>query len=345
MGAFVSTFLGHSTHPSTPDKRFDHIHVDIVGPLSPSHGQTYLLTCIDRFTRWPEAFPLSDVTAPSVAHALISGWISRFGVPSTITTDRGGQFESDLWAQIMTIMGTTRICTTSYRPQANGLVERFHRQLKGALRAQLGTHSWTESLPLVLLGIRTALKEDLHCTVAELVYGMSLRLPGEIFSSSSLPSIPDSDYVTRLKQYMSTLRATPACNPLSRNSFIDDSLSSTSHIFIRRDAVKKPLQQPYDGPFRVLSRTDKYFVVDINGKQVRCKTWYNKNKTSKQIKSRWYSKLKYLQNSQKAKERSAVNYSQNAEHIKQRAREYSALNYRQNPEPIKERAREHSAMT
>ena len=151
--------------------------------------------------------------------------------------------------------------------QANGLVERFHRQLKGALRAQSGTHSWTESLPLVLLGIRTALKEDLHCTAAELVYGMSLRLPGEFFSSSSLPSIPDSDYVTRLKQYMGTLRATPARNPLSRNSFIDDSLSSTSHVFIRRDAVKKPLQQPYDGPFRVLSRTDKYFVVDINGKQ------------------------------------------------------------------------------
>ena len=266
-----SKVIRHTLSPlasfPTPDKRFDHIHVDIVGPLSPSHGQTYLLTCIDRFTRWPEAFPLSDVTAPSVARALISGWISRFGVPSTITTDRGGQFESDLWAQLMTILGTTRIRTTSYHPQANGLVERFHRQLKGALRAQSDTHSWTESLPLVLLGIRTALKEDLHCTAAELVYGMSLRLPGEFFSSSSLPSIPDSDYVTRLKQYMGTLRATPARNPLSRNSFIDDSLSSTSHVFIRRDAVKKPLQQPYDGPFRVLSRTDKYFVVDINGKQ------------------------------------------------------------------------------
>ena len=71
----------------TPDKWFDHIHVDIVGPLSPSHGQTYLLTCIDKFTCWLEVFPLSDVTALSVACALISGWILLFGVPSTITTD------------------------------------------------------------------------------------------------------------------------------------------------------------------------------------------------------------------------------------------------------------------
>ena len=70
----------------------------------------------------------------------------------------------------------------------------------------------------------------------------------------------------------------------------------------------------------------------------------NKNKSSKQIISKRYYKLKYLQNPQKARERSAVNYSQNAEHIKQRAREYSAVSYSQNPELIRQRAREHSAV-
>ena len=41
-----------------------------------------------------------------------------------------------------------------------------------------------DTLPLVLLGIRTALKEDLACTVAEMVYGVTLRLPGEFFAAS-----------------------------------------------------------------------------------------------------------------------------------------------------------------
>ena len=79
--------------------------------------------------------------------------------------------------------------------------------------------------------------------------------------------------------------------------------------------------------------------------KAKCRTWCNKNKSSKQIKSKRYYKLKYLQNPQRARERSAINYSQNAEHIKQRARERLAVTYSQNPEPIKERAREHSALT
>lgn len=241
---------------ATPDIRFDKVHIDLVGPLPPSNGYNYILTCIDRFTRWPEAVPIMDITAESVARAFIQIWISRFGIPTTVTTDRGHQFTSNLWSKLMQLLGTKHLRTTSYHPISNGLIERFHRQLKSSLKAQPNPEHWTDALPLVLLGIRTALKEDITCTAAELVYGTSLRLPGEFFTTSSHDGVDPSTYVTGLQTVMQNLRATPTRQTPRPHVFVSDTLSSGSHIFIRHDATRKPLQQPYDGPYKVLKRSD-----------------------------------------------------------------------------------------
>ncbi|BHF83927.1 hypothetical protein SprV_0902707600 [Sparganum proliferum] len=86
------------TFPS-PDARFSHVHLDVVGPLPPSNGFTHLLTCVDRYTRWAEAIPLPNTQAETIVKAFVSRWVAMFGAPSTVpprTPMTESYFEKDL---------------------------------------------------------------------------------------------------------------------------------------------------------------------------------------------------------------------------------------------------------
>ena len=165
--------------------------MDLVGPLPEDRGKTYLLTIVDRFSRWPEALPISSINAETVAETFYDGWVARFGCPTTVTTDRGSQFESRLMARLHELTGSNRIHTTAYHPASNGLVERLHRTLKAALTAS--QQGWTRALPTVLLGLRAAVKEDLGCSAAELVYGTTLHLPADMFGPTRDEVIPSNE--------------------------------------------------------------------------------------------------------------------------------------------------------
>ena len=249
-----------------PSKRFQHIHVDVVGPLPPSQGFTHLLTVIDRFTRWPEVIPIRDTSAITLARALLFNWIARFGTPLVITSDRGTQFTSALWSQLSALLGTDLRHTTSYHPQANGMVERFHRDLKAALRARLRGPTWTDDLPWVLLGLRTSPKEDIHASCAELVYGQVLTVPGDFIAPSS-DAKTTNEFLQNLRHDVSILRPTPASRHCRLRAYVPTSLQEAEYVFVRHDAHRKPLQCVYDGPYHVLEKHQKTFVLDIGGKR------------------------------------------------------------------------------
>jgi transposase InsO family protein len=133
---------------SIPPQRFHHVHVDIVGPLPAStEGYVYLLTMIDRTTRWLEAAPMKNMDAVTCANTLVATWIARYGVPALLTSDRGTQFASAVWQVLCSRLGIQQIFTTAYHPQSNGMIERAHRQLKDSLRSCLAGPQWPEHLP------------------------------------------------------------------------------------------------------------------------------------------------------------------------------------------------------
>ena len=248
--------------PSTD--RLNHIHLDITGPFTPTDGFTYLLTMIDRSTRWPEAVPLRNITAKEVSKTFYQHWVSRYGAPVEITTDQGKQFESNLFTELTQFLGCKHIHTTAYHPQANGIIERWHRSLKAALMAR--GNNWLSDLPSVLLGLRCSLTDE-GVTPSQLLYGLDLRLPGDFIQKH--PSLVPSD------QFVNDLRKSiENCTNVLRRPlhgkqtiYIPSGLDTASHVFIRRAPIAPPLTPPYEGPYKVIDRSASYFKVEIKGKK------------------------------------------------------------------------------
>ena len=251
-----------------PMRRFNHVHVDIVGPLAVSHGYKFLLTIVDRFTRWPEAIPLKETTTTAIARAFLNGWIARFGTPSEITSDRGPQFTSAMWSALAKLLGSTVTRTTAFHPQANGIVERFHRNLKDALRSRLIDDDWYDQLPWVLLGIRTAPKQDLGVSSAELVYGEVLSVPGDFLMPTTRPFNVQQQLQT-LRDKVATLRPIPMSRHGSSSPSVPRALQTCKYVFLRNDSHRPPLSPPYSGPYEVLDRDKKNFVIRMGQRHER----------------------------------------------------------------------------
>lgn len=118
-----------------------------------------------------------------------------------------------------------------------------------------------------MLGLRTTYKPDLKCSAAELVYGTTLRLLGEFFEPSVYPPSDTNDYASRLRAVMDSIRPTPTRHCSSRAVFVSPDLSSCTHVFVRTDAVRRSLQQPYHGPYEVLCRDSKHMTILIKGRK------------------------------------------------------------------------------
>ncbi|GFS65792.1 transposon Tf2-6 polyprotein [Nephila pilipes] len=211
-----------------------------------------------------EVIPIENITSETITKAFYASWICRFGVLYTVITDRGNQFRSELFRSLGIICGIKRQTTTSYHSQSNGKIERQHRTLKAAIRAH-DSIKWSENLPTILLGIRASLREDTNCSIAEMVYGKSLKLPGEFLQEPKTKLEPDT-FTSELRKQMEKLK--PIKNRCKRKQkiFFHKDLKLCSHVFVRMDRVKKALESPYEGPFPVVARNDKYYTLKIKGK-------------------------------------------------------------------------------
>ena len=182
------------------DTPFKRVGIDIKGPLPVTEqGNRYILVVCDYATRYPEAVPISDQKADTVANAMLEIF-SRTGLPTEIIHDRGTQFMSKVMSNVCDKLGITQIPTTPYHQQTNGLCERFIGTLSAMINSldQDCMENWDRQLPLFLFAYREVPSDFTGYSPFHLMYGRQIRGPLDLIKQGFLNAGEGQDIPSQL---------------------------------------------------------------------------------------------------------------------------------------------------
>ncbi|XP_062415775.1 uncharacterized protein LOC134107852 [Pungitius pungitius] len=190
---------------------FERIGMDLIGPFHRSaRGYRFVLVLMDYATRYPEAVPLRNISAKSVAQALFQV-ISRVGIPKEILTDQGTSFMSRTLGELYGLLGIKSVRTSVYHPQTDGLVERMNRTLKSMIRKFISDdeRNWDKWLDPLLFAVREVPQASTGFSPFELLFGRSPRgvldLIKESWEEGPSPGKNEIQYVLDLRAKLHTL--------------------------------------------------------------------------------------------------------------------------------------------
>jgi len=264
---------------------------DIAGPLpTTKDGNKYIVIVGDYFTNRLEAIPVKDQKAETVAKAVFSHFILKFGVPLSLHTDQGKNFESALWKELCTILGMKKTRTTAYRPQSDGYIERFNRTMWSMLRAtnQEKKQDWDVLVPILAMAYRASVNDTTGFTPNMLMLGREVTMPLDLM----IPNLgePDeettyADYISRLRTHMTEIYDQVRMNTdwaVERQKRNYDTKSGFKNIKVGdlvwynipcitdNHKVSRKLKKQRKGPYLVVKkRGDVKFVVAIGKDQVK----------------------------------------------------------------------------
>ncbi|GFU24865.1 retrovirus-related Pol polyprotein from transposon 412 [Trichonephila clavipes] len=128
---------------------------------------------MEYFTKWPEAYPISDQEASTVAEVLVQHWISRFGVLYNCTPIKGEtQIDSAVCKRLYEILANDKTQTTALHPQSDGMVDRLNRTILNSpsLLVSSNQQDWNKKLPIFLLAYRSAIHETTGYSPSQMLF-------------------------------------------------------------------------------------------------------------------------------------------------------------------------------
>lgn len=242
--------------------RMNTIHLDLVGPLPNSGNFPYIFTMRDRNTGFLITAPIRSKVSEGIVRTFEQKFLSVFGLPDTVISDQGSEFNSSIFQSFCANLGITHKTTNPYHPQANGHVERIHRSLKTAIRSLNHPANWDKALPYITMAINNRVVDQNSFTPFQFVFGKPGRTPGMLISQEDT-LISNNDvriFLDTMLFHESVHRPLPDNKP-----FIEKDLCQAKSVWLL-DETRSPLAPIYKGPYEVLKNDEKTFTLNINGK-------------------------------------------------------------------------------
>ncbi|XP_062584077.1 protein NYNRIN-like [Saccostrea cucullata] len=254
----------------------DRLATHIMGelPLTES-GNRYILVVLDYFTRWTECFPMPNMESKTVAKILVEQVITRFGVPYTIHSDQGRQYESDLFHSMCELLQIEKTRTTPYHPQSDGMVERFNRTLEAMLSSCVNKNhtDWDEQLPYVMMAYRSAEHDTTGFSSNYLMLGREATTPLYLVYEMEVQwkPIPQNRWAWLLQERLGEahhiVRENTKGEMMRQKRYHDKKLrwqrfSPRDHVYVffprRRMGTSPKLTSFWQGPFEVLEKCSEF---------------------------------------------------------------------------------------
>lgn len=182
----------------------EEISLDLMGPFPESSaGNKYVVVLVDSFSKWVEAYPIPNIEAKTVAEKVVMEFISRFGVPHTIKSDRGRQFECELFSEMCRLLEVEHRMSTPFHPQGNSKCERMVKVVGNLISSYCRDYKeWDANLPLLTLAYRSTVHEVTGFTPSYIMTGREVLLPLDIMTG-----VQEDEGRKHLPAYVEELKA------------------------------------------------------------------------------------------------------------------------------------------
>ena len=246
------------------EKPFQRITMDIVGPLPRSKsGNKYILTVCDYATWYPEAIPLPSIEAERIVRELVK-LFSRVGIPDEILTDQSTNFMSALSQEVYRLLHIKRIRTSPYRPQTDGLAERFNGTLKAIFKKLTSKNekNWDD---LLLFAYREVPQESTGFAPFKLLYGHRVGGPLDVllWTGEEIENTSVAAHVIQMRERLQEMSNIARENLVKaqkkQKSYYDESarpqaLEAGDKVLVLVPAKRSKLQLRWAGPYTITKR-------------------------------------------------------------------------------------------